>query len=127
MRNRAPQLQQDSVRTITQFLQESMKVKNIADQTGVPVHQIYKLRRKLSKIGVIQVAKRKSRSVKKSNAAVVDNTTTTVTKTKAVTENTVSNDFSNVRSYEFNVNGMKVTVAGAREVAFTNKSIDIKY
>lgn len=127
MRNRAPQLQQENVRTVTQLLQDNTKVKNIADQTGLAIHQIYKLRRKLSKIGVIQVAKRKSRSVKKSNAAVVDNTTTTVTKTKPVTENMVNNDFSNVRSYEFNVNGMKITVAGAREVAFTNKSIDIKY
>lgn len=128
MRNRAS-IPQESVNKITQLLQENTKVKEIAQQTGVNVHQIYHLRTKLSRVGVIKTAKRKTRTSRATKTAQPTTTTTVAnapvvaTKTKTVAQPTNNN----ARSYEFNVNGMKVTVSGAREVAFTNGSIDIKY
>lgn len=123
---RASQIPQEHVKEITQLLQEKKKVKEIVDQTGVNAYHVYKLRNKLSSVGVLQVTKRKRRTTKKSakTQTVVDTTPALAPKTPVQTTN---HPVVNERSYEFNVNGMKVTVSGAREVAFSNKSIDIKY
>lgn len=123
---RASQIPQEHVKEITQLLQEKKKVKDIVSQTGVNAYHVYKLRSKLSSVGVLQVTKRKRRTVKKA-----EQTKTMFDTTPAVANNTPVQNTPNTvvkeRSYEFNVNGMKITVSGAREVAFTNKSVDIKY
>jgi len=122
MSNRAS-IPQESVNKITQLLQENAKVTEISKETGVGASQIYNIRTKLMRVGVIKAAKRKTRVIKTAKTTTVGSTPVVATKTRTVNQNTDNN----ARSYAFNVNGMKVTITGAREVAFTNASIDIKY